>query len=285
MLRESRQLAAEDRALGKSMLGNILAMLRRSHSPGASLSLIDDWIADLRVGAAPSESRSKHSSKPKAASSDPAAASEPASDVQARLAKLLRNRKRSQEYTRRLDAQIAALEGRVSSDQEQSDAPKTPVRAAPSPLHSSAPEFFPALPASYGPHDVSSEPPSRLEAATSDPTPHELLEVDDSARRHPPGPRTKLARRIDYGYPAFVKAPPIPPQTPSPSKGMVSRDATAFVRSHLANRASVAEVGNDGVAYLAKFLAMHVVEQWGEIMDTWGAGAIDAYARTGIWRH
>ena len=98
------------------MLGNILAVMRRSHSPSASIAQIDDWVADLRVRTAPAESRGHSQQANEAASAGPSAS--PPSDDAAKLAKLLRNRKRSQEYTRRLDAQIAAIVGRARSDQD-----------------------------------------------------------------------------------------------------------------------------------------------------------------------
>ena len=108
--------------------------------------------------------------------------------------------------------------------------------------------------------------------------PHVVRELVDPV----PHPTGRKLKRMDRGYPEFRRTPPSPPNTPSPPRGMLTRDATAFVRGR---HASFPGIDPRGVSYLARFLVMHVEEDWGQILDTWGAGAFEAHARTGVWSH
>jgi len=96
-------MAAEDRAVAKTLLGGVLAVLHRSYSsrPDA-LAQCRDLLDDLELAGTPCDFVPPVASR----DSDPRPASAP-KNGEARLAKALRDRKRAQAYIKKLDATIA----------------------------------------------------------------------------------------------------------------------------------------------------------------------------------
>ena len=276
-------MAAEDRAVAKTLLGGVLAVLHRSYSsrPDA-LAQCRDLLDDLELAGTPCDF------VPPVATRDSDSRTASAPNGEARLAKALRDRKRAQAYIKKLDATIA--KGPDVASSSASDAPSDGTQ-----------ENCAAHSAPLSPSGLHATPADRSVPADSVGflTPPRTCDVDETAlgldvssvlgrlggeefNAVPLG--QKRSKRSVYSDLGWQRAAPLTPGTPSPSKGMLMRDATMAVRSYLA-ASQHSGVGPDGVSYMAGMLVKYTENDWDSVLLNWGEGAIAAYTTTGRWRH
>ena len=95
------------------------------------------------------------------------------------------------------------------------------------------------------------------------------------------GRKAPKSKALTDGIP--LRARPTP-DSPSPPRGMIKRDATLFIKSYLQN-SDLQHVGPAGISYMAGMLAHYEESGWQRVMDGWGKQTIEKHESTGKWHN
>ena len=290
-----RDAAIRDRAMAKSLASNAFIALSSSLSPSDAVKALASEVRALDPEAGRTDKNLPSAKANGAAQATAASSSSSFVDQAKQLAKLHKHRLRLVGHLSKLDEKIASC----STAQAEADPLSTPGdEALDTDLHVSQHTSPPRTPLSKTPIAPSSPPlhsvvraldlsaaaPRENEAALSSGT-RWIVDGVEVLTRPPSVNVHKAARTSAQGY-NFRRLPPPAPDTPSPPKGMLKRDATSFVRSHLANHTHHSELEANGamVEYMARMLIKCEEDGWGGIMETWGEDCVAKFVLTGSWR-
>ena len=278
-----RDLAAEDRALAKSLQANQLTVLRRSLSCLDALEKMQEMLDDLRCAELPGGATAKEVKRD--------ATDQVSTDEASKLTKARKSLVRLKGYVQKLETVIDGTSVHPASDsvpESQSTAahtPLTPVRPG-SPVVSCPVDVLlnPSPTAQAGEKPPTTPP--RIPAPSpskSAPMWHDsLVETGSgeiSIRGHRWSGGLKAPRRLEG--PVFTRKPP---DTPSPPNAVLKRDATACVWRVLKCDNQSHRVDREGVAYIAGLLVRYSAEDWEEMVRTWGMDILECHDSTGVWR-
>lgn len=273
-------MAAEDRAVARTLLGGVLAVLDRSYSSRPeALAQCRDLLDDLELAGPPCNSAPRHGG-----SATPAAA-----DEVSQAAKDLKTLRRLKIHVARVEARVAGSTDASGPDLgphgSSTPAPPLPAQAScsvepPAPILAGVPPDSPVAELDF---DLVPKTPPKTRAPS---TASALDELDLAC-----GPVARwecgvpvLSKKIPKKYDGFSFPKPRLPNTPSPPHGVLKRNASACVKSTLQGANQQHRIDSAGVSYIAGLLVKNEEEDWVRIILTWGMEVLDNHDATGEWR-